>query len=327
MKKVLVCLGVLGLSLSVTPFVWAHGDVTPAQVITDMKAKQKGPYAAPMFRGKTLSGDWLGVTLEDFEHGGVQIRKVVEDGLGDDAGLEQFDVIREVDGNQIKNQKDLDAYLAKIKEPKELTFTLWRDGKRKEKTVYLVPNLGEIAPEMADMFEGKTRPQPGMMMDKMIAQTPMGKNNGQGKSLHPGMFAEDMMQRSPMGQHNRGEITIKSNDPIDNFIIAKQREIAFLINFQKDLGLTDEQISALKNLDLEFQKQAIAIDAGLKIIKLELGQLLEQADADVEKLETVLKNLYDLQQKKQQQVLDMLRKYNELISKEKRQKLLELLKK
>ncbi len=334
MKKLLLFLTVLLLpSLLYTSTSWAHGGVTPSQVITDMKHKQKGPYAAPILRGKNLSQDWLGITTENYQIddvSGVFIQKIKENGIGDSEGLEKGDIIIGANMNDkkttISSLSDLDDVLAAIKEPVEVEFIVIRDGSKTGEDVYLVPSLDEIAPEMAGIMGGTNRPKPGMMIDKMMAQTPIGNMNKGGKKIRPGMFMEEMMDRSPLGSRHNIPTTgkVSGNDPLGVFLTNKLQEISFYKQHQKELGVSDKQLESLHKLQLDYKKQHIKNDADLKIKQLELDESL-QGKPDLDKLKDNLEDLNRVHQKKHGQALKFLEEYYSITGKEQRLKLKEFM--
>lgn len=316
------------LTMVWTTTCWAHGGVTPTTVITEMKQQQQGPYASPVFRGKELAKDWLGFRGENYQNystRGIIINKISPDGLADSAHIKKGDIITAADTQEIQSVKDLDSYLGKIKEPTEVELTLLRGKDQIKESIYLVPDLREIAPEMAEMFQGNTRPKLGVIKGKMIAQSPMGKTQDRGQKPTPGMFMDEMMQRSPMGQHQTGEITIKTKNPLKNFSSVKLHEISLYKKYQKDLGISDEQMKTLHKLELEYKKKEIQNEANLKIIQLEMEELALQNDTDLDKLNETMENLSKLQTKKNEQILNLLKKYYSTISKEQRSKLQDLL--
>ncbi len=325
MKKIFICApAFLIFGIIAAPTAGAHDGVTPAQVITDMKHQQKGPYAAPIFRGRNLSQDWLGFKGEDYHSNnisGVVIKGVKEDGPADFGDFENGDIITAVNGQKIASLKDLDNFLAAVKEPSEVEFYLLRNGTLENETIYLVPSLEEIAPEMADIMEGKRKPQPGMMMKKMIAKTPMGGMDKQGKSLRPGMFMEEMMERAPIGRQQSGHITIKNSDPLQNFLAAKLHEISLYKSYQEKLDISDEQLKKLRNLRHNFEKQQIKSDANLKIMQIDFDEMLHENDLSLNKLEDNIEELIKLNTDKHERVLELIKEYYSIIDTEKRLKL------
>lgn len=350
MKKLIYSIALLVMIMLWVPVSRAHDGVTPSMVITDMKHNQKGPYAAPIFRGRSLSQDWLGFTGEDYQAkdvAGILIRELTPDGPADSGDMKKGDVIIGADGQAIGSMTDLDNLMAKIKGRTEVEFSLLRDGKRVSESVYVLATLREIAPEMADIMQGKTRPQPGIIMEGMIAKTPMANTTGQGGikpgmmaktklfagaadqgGLKPGMFMEEMMQRSPMGRtqghDSSGQITLKRHNPLDNFLSAIINEIPRYENHQQDLDISDGKLESLHKLQLDYRKKRIKINADFKITKMELEEALMGDEIDFDKLEGATKGLLTLREKKQKQSLTFLKEYYSLVDKEQRKKLKQL---
>jgi serine protease Do len=71
---------------------------------------------------------------------GVIIQKVREDGAGVDAGLEQGDVIVEIDGKQVKTSEELQSQVVLRRAGDKIKLTIVRDGKKIFKTVTLKAN-------------------------------------------------------------------------------------------------------------------------------------------------------------------------------------------
>ncbi len=357
MKKNLICF----IALMLTAIPWAtisraHDGVTPSQVITDMKHNQQGPYAAPILRGRNLSQDWLGFTGEDYntnDVAGILIREVKPDGPADSGDMEKGDVIIEANGQSIGTLADLDDIMATIKGSSEVEFTLLRNGKQVSESVYVLATLREIAPEMADIMQGETKPQPGMMMegmiaknslitnavgqgglkpgmmmDSMIAKSPLVASAADQEGLKPGMFMEEMMQRSPMGRiqehESSGQIILKRQNPLDNFLSAIISKIPRYKNHRQELDISDEKLESLHKLQLNYRKQLIKTDADFKIMKMELEEALRGDDIDFDKLEGATKELVELKEKRQKQALNFLKEYYSLIDKEQRKKLKQL---
>ena len=333
MKKSFLCFSVVFLyALLWAGPGWGHGGVTPSQVITDMKHRQKGPYAAPIFRGKNLSQDWLGISTRDYQLddvSGVLIQKLKEDGIGDSEGLERGDIIisATIGGKTtpIRSLADLDDVLATIKKPVEVDFAVIRDGERTSEGVYLVPALEEVAPEMAGIMGEGNRPRPGMMIDKMMAQTPLAKMNVKGKKIRPGMFMEDMMARSPLGgQHNfpAGAQEKSSRDLLEDLSARKLQELGLYQRLGQELKLSDEQLQQLHELEVKYKKQRVKTDARLKIQQIELEELLRaKSETDVDKLENVLEELEKVNHARHEQLIEFLQELSSIIKQEQRLKL------
>ncbi len=323
-KKLVFMITWLSFTMFLVPRTWAHGGVTPAQVITGMKHKQQGPYAAPLFRGRSLSQDWLGFKGVDYQNAdvsGVLIHEIVEGGLADSEDIAEGDIIIAANEQAIDSLATLDDVMAALKPNSEVEFTLLRNGKPVKESIYVQASLREIAPEMNDIMKGKTRPQPGMMMKGMMAKTPLAGTTDKG-GLRPGMFMEEMMQRSPMGQfqghETSGQIIVKSADPLKEFLSAILNEISSYEKYRQKLNVTDKQLKSLHKLQLDYKKQQIKTDADFKIMQLELEEVLSGEAINLDKLEDVLQKSSKLEAKRQQQALNLLKEYFSLVNKSQR---------
>jgi serine protease Do len=109
---------------------------------------------------------WLGVQVtrvspEDAEAfglpaiAGVVVQSTTEDGPGADAGLEQGDVITELDGMTIGSGGDLQQLVAEHSKGDEVTLTVYRDGKARRLDV----TLGD-SPISRSSAEHRSGPRP-----------------------------------------------------------------------------------------------------------------------------------------------------------------------
>ncbi len=293
-----------------------HGGVTPSQVITDMKHKQKGPYAAPIFRGKSLSQDWLGFKGKDYNQdniSGVIITKLVEGAPAESEGLAAGDIITGANiakkNYDINSLTDLDDFLAGLKKSGEVEFNIIRNSKKTIKNVFLRTTLAEAAPEMADIMEGKRKPEPGMMMDAMIAKSPLGTVDEPDK-LKPGMFREEMMQRSPMGRM-RGESLIRRHaDPLDVFVHSILRKI----QKPKKQGSGSNKADSLKKLGNKYKNTSAQTSRSIYEMKKELADILKNKNIDINILEAQLSKINEMQLKKQKQAVDFIKRYLALVN-------------
>jgi hypothetical protein len=214
----------IGLSVAFLLFeaipVFAHDGRTPFSVLKDMKQKKTGPYASPFIMGdKTLVQDWLRIRTEDSSHTnsqpGVLIVEVKEGGLADEEGLEKGDLIIGVNDTPVRIQADLERFLEGIKEPEVFTFHLIRDNEEDEEDVYLDNNLGEMDQEMTDLIMSKSKKggfEKGMLMEDMMARSPLGSMNGQEGVISPQAIMQQMMARTPMGKREAFPDNMKNVD-------------------------------------------------------------------------------------------------------------------
>ena len=80
---------------------------------------------------------YLGVSVEDADGGGARIAEVRSGTPADEAGLEQGDVVTEVDGQAIESGDELRLAVENHKPGDEMTLTVQRDGDTKTITVTL----------------------------------------------------------------------------------------------------------------------------------------------------------------------------------------------
>ena len=111
----------------------------------------------------TVSRGYLGVNIDDldFEEAqawglpdtdGTLVTRVVKDGPGDKAGLQNGDILLQVDAKKIKDNRDLIDYVAKQPPGKVVTLQVFRGGKTFEKKATLGerPTAGGAEPETTE---------------------------------------------------------------------------------------------------------------------------------------------------------------------------------
>jgi serine protease Do len=100
-------------------------------------------------KGRVVRG-WLGIQIQPWEPGlaekfglkeerGVLVGKVIEGDPADRAGMKNGDIILEINGQEVKDTKDLLNKVARLKPGQRVEVVVLRDGKRK--TLYVT--LGE----------------------------------------------------------------------------------------------------------------------------------------------------------------------------------------
>ncbi len=110
--------------------------------------------------GRVVRG-YLGVYIQDLTgelaesfgfdaEKGVLISQVQDSGPADDAGIEEGDIVLQLDGEPIENATKLRAKVADMQPGTELLLLVWRDGKERKVTV----EVGELPTE-----EARTSPQ------------------------------------------------------------------------------------------------------------------------------------------------------------------------
>jgi serine protease Do len=73
--------------------------------------------------------------LSDVE--GVMVQEVLKDSPAEKAGIEIGDVILQLDGNSVKTANELQSIIASHRSGDEVKLTIWRDGKKLNKSVKL----------------------------------------------------------------------------------------------------------------------------------------------------------------------------------------------
>ncbi|HPD32766.1 MAG TPA: PDZ domain-containing protein, partial [Candidatus Kapabacteria bacterium] len=80
------------------------------------------------------------------------VQDVIKDSPADKAGIEQGDVIIEIDGEEINSTNELQSIIIKHRVGDKINLKIWRNGKEIEKTATLAPRLesGEMALSKSD---------------------------------------------------------------------------------------------------------------------------------------------------------------------------------
>jgi serine protease Do len=99
--------------------------------------------------GKIDRNYWTGLTVRDIDQGiadyfdlsrarGVIINELVQDSPADEAGLEVYDIITEINGYKINNTDVLLGILQDYKTGDDITFTVLRDGQEQARKMKLM---------------------------------------------------------------------------------------------------------------------------------------------------------------------------------------------
>jgi Spy/CpxP family protein refolding chaperone len=75
---------------------------------------------------------------------------------------------------------------------------------------------------------------------------------------------------------------------------AERPLVTFILEHREQLALTHDQAARLETLRQEFTRESIRRDADLRIAEMDLAALLEQAPADLGKIETKIRELEKL---------------------------------
>jgi hypothetical protein len=337
--------------------VFAHGDKTPFSVLKDMKQKKSGPYASPFIMGdKTLVKDWLGIQVKDVSDSGsrpgVLILEVQDGSVADEEGLEKGDLIIGINSSQIRNEVDLEKYLEEIEKPDVFTFHLVRDNDEEDEEVYLDNNLAEMDEEMTALIMSKTTKggfEKGMLMEDMMARSPLGSMDGQGGVISPQAIMQQMMAQTPMGKRGtfpdnmkdvdltekkslsdfakdaetRIALRLPKNKPGDSIFqkatyqLAIDRKIKMIENRErlKGLALSADQKEKITKLNRIMKKYMIKQDALLAVARLDLEGALEGSSTDQATNDSLVENYQKLQQEKYIQLVRFVVEFEQILDK------------
>ncbi|NPA32991.1 MAG: DegQ family serine endoprotease [Aquificae bacterium] len=184
--------------------------------------------------GKVVRG-WLGVTIQDITPDiaeaigikeGVLITNVLPDSPAEKAGLKVGDVIVEVNGKKIRDTRDLQFTIMKVKPGTEITLTVIRDGK----PIKVKVKVGEYPEKESGAF-GKTTPENLGLLLRDLTQ-----KEKQQLGVEGGVVVEDVAPNSPAEYSGLqpGDVILKVNNrPVRNV-----REFYELIKRLKSEGKT-----------------------------------------------------------------------------------------
>jgi len=342
--------------------VFAHGDKTPFSVLKGMKQKKTGPYASPFIMGnKTLVKDWLGIRVKDISNSGSQpgvlILEVRDGSVADEEGLEKEDLITGINSTQIQKEADLEKYLAGIEKPDVFTFHLIRDNDEEDEDVYLDNNLGEMDEEMTSLIMSKATNggfEKGMLMEDMMARSPLGSMDGQGEVISPQAIMQQMMAKTPMGKRgafpdnmknvdlseknslpgsakegeaklafrlpkNKPEDSVGSNTIFQkaDYQLAIDRKIRIMENREslEGLALSADQKEKITKLNHIMKKYLIKQNALLAVARLDLEGALEEDSTDQAKNDSFVENYQKLQQEKYIQLVRLIVEFEQILDK------------
>lgn len=150
----------------------------------------------------------------------------------------------------------------------------------------MVAAIATIPPSLA-FGQAPTQPQMpmgpgqgmggGTMGPGMMGPGMMGQGMGPGQPMGGGAMGPGMMGRGPMGPGGRRA------DPEDRPLIS------IMLQLRQQLGLSAEQVSKLTALRSEFEKEAIRGGAEIRVIEVDLDDLLEQEKLDLSKVEAAIR--------------------------------------
>jgi len=184
--------------------------------------------------GRVIRG-WLGVMIQNITpdiaealeiREGVLIAQVVPGSPAEKAGIKVGDIIIEVNGKKIKDVRDLQFTIMKIKPGTKVTITVLRDGKK----LKLKALIGEYPEDKAEI-KGKATPENlGLLLRDLTLK------EKQELDVPYGVLVEGIYPNSPAEYSGiqPGDVILKVN----NHPIRSVEEFFSLINKLRNLGRT-----------------------------------------------------------------------------------------
>ncbi|MFQ5645951.1 MAG: PDZ domain-containing protein [bacterium] len=293
------------------PFpVFGHEGTTPYRTMEDMKRRGEGPFARS--RPYAFALDWLGIdALQMYnskkEPNGVKIVSLQKDRPAGEGDLERNDIIIGINGFTVLSLDDLNSLMSKIYFEGEFRFTVLRNERETNETLYLKADLAEIDPKISHMISSRGSSEKdfkkGMFQNDFMKLMMGGGDRKAGsgspglspqpaaggitpthQKLPSGLSMEQMLRRSPL-VHFEGETKPRqslrrpasrpagraSESRIERGILQINR----YLRQKNQLKITDEQTRLLKNLYNDFLKNKLKLDADLEIQELDLNEILQ----------------------------------------------------
>ncbi|GIE93985.1 S1C family serine protease [Paractinoplanes rishiriensis] len=125
---------VIGINSAIATGGQGSGNIGLGFAIPSDKAKL---VAEDLMAGRKVSHPALGVSVTDAENGGALVKSVTPESAAAKAGLQQGDVVTQVDGKAIDGSNDLVAAVQQGKVGQQMTLDYTRDGAKKQVTATL----------------------------------------------------------------------------------------------------------------------------------------------------------------------------------------------
>ena len=268
---------------------------------------------------------WLGVFIQNLtpelvrslglkDAEGVLVSDVAEGGPADKAGIKREDVIKEINGSEVKEVKDLLNKIGSAAPGQDVSIKVVRGG---EETVFKV-KLGKAEEEASagssGMMGGHGMMGSGMGGRDMDMQGMMGRGmKGGGMMMSPddmGRMMGEMMQKMMQGMMGRGMAGggMMKNCPMHkrglngrygrhhrggNYMdgISGNNRTFLTPDLIERLKLSDEQITKIKKLENNYRKNIIRLNARIKIANLDLRNLLGKDDIDMNDVKNIVSEI------------------------------------
>ena len=101
-------------------------------------------------------------------------------------------------------------------------------------------------------------------------------------------------------------------------------KMAFVMANEKDLGLTEEQVAKLKELNMKTKKEMIGMKASEEIAELDMGEALHQKTIDVAAVNALIDKEFDLKKGKAKAMVASYAALKDILTTEQKDKMKEL---
>ena len=95
---------------------------------------------------------------------------------------------------------------------------------------------------------------------------------------------------------------------------------SFLLSNQEEIGLTEEQITKIEQLQTDVKKSLIRKDAEIEVIALDIQSALKSDNADIEVISPLVDQKYDLKKQKTKDVIAAYVQLSNLLTEEQKAK-------
>jgi serine protease Do len=232
---------VIGMNTAMAPFAQSVGFSIPINMATRILPQLKD-------EGRVIRA-YLGVSIEDVapelvdkldlpDTKGALVNQVMEGTPADDAGLEVYDVIRDVDGETVESAKALQQLVSSMKPGTTVKIKLVRDGEEKTLRVKLMtlPESEEdtevarrekmwgLRVRSADDMSREMRERTGIDLDEGVIVTDVEPGSA---GFHGGIREGDVIleiDRKPVKDARAFSDMVKKIKPGETVIILVQRE-------------------------------------------------------------------------------------------------------
>lgn len=188
-------------------------------------------YIGVQIRSLTDEVDAKGFGLSKVE--GVVVSGVLPDGAAKAAGIEEGDVILELDGKVVNTSNELQSKIIQHRAGDKVSLVIWRDGKKINKTVTLKSKDNEdVASKKDDKEKEKVSDNEPVSFDDLgFTVKPIDSKMKKDFDVENGVMVSDVKRFSPAGKRNlisNGIITkadrktIKNSEELKDIIESKK---------------------------------------------------------------------------------------------------------